>query len=56
MKIYKAKDGTGYILTPSEERDTKIAPSELREIVVWIKENESEILRDIMCEDCPEVC
>jgi hypothetical protein len=38
------------------KRKNLLSDSDLRELVVYIKENRPEILRDIMCDSCPEVC
>ena len=27
-----------------------------RKILLWFKENKSDMWRDIFCDDCPEVC
>jgi hypothetical protein len=46
-KIVTAGDGLGNAYFSDED---------IREFILFIKKNRPEILRDIMCEDCPEVC
>ena len=53
-RISESNDG-GIIIAPTHSRDTILDESDLREIIAWTKKNKPEILRDIMCEDCPEV-
>ena len=34
----------------------EITHADLRSIVAWVNANHPEIIQDIVCEDCPEVC
>lgn len=55
MKIEKYQH-TYIRIDPAPRRSTLLNDNELRELVAYIKKEKPEILRDIMCEDCPEVC
>ena len=43
-------------------REDRVYPTELvsesnqRELLAWFKEHRTEMVREIFCEDCPEVC
>lgn len=41
--------GTRYLLSEHTLHD-------MRMIIAWVKTNHPEIIQDIVCEDCPEVC
>lgn len=54
VKVFTFKEGR-IVIKPEEERDTLLIESEQRELIKWFKDNKPELIRDIICEDCPEV-
>ena len=43
-------------IAPKHNDPTQLDDEDLRVLIKWVDKNKPEILRDIICEDCPEVC
>lgn len=46
--------GDSIEISPAHNDPTQLDDEDMRVLVKWIKANKPGILRDIMCEDCPE--
>lgn len=54
MTVRIQTSGKEIIILKSTPYSYWLDESEQREAILWFKKNKPEILRDIMCEECPE--
>lgn len=54
MTLQIQESGDDIIILNSESN--WLSNTEQREVLMWFKEHRMEMLREILCEDCPEVC
>jgi hypothetical protein len=54
-EIRKTRYGKTSIRYDSARRPAILSDRDLRKLVAWLSENNPEIIRDIICDKCPEV-
>ena len=54
MEIRKSLISNGIVLLEPSTSAIGLNEKELRKLILWVWKNKPEIIRDIVCEECPE--